>query len=88
MKPIVSHRVNMHTEITLREWFETEYRPALLATGIKHRKNVHNMDKKGARVCMPAGEEVVVPIGIKEMYTGIPENRLSVTIIECNGIFS
>jgi hypothetical protein len=30
-----------------------------------------------------AGEEVVVPIGIKEMYTGIPENRLSVTIIEC-----
>lgn len=27
-------------------------------------------------------EEVVVPIGIKEMYVGVPENRLSVTIIK------
>jgi hypothetical protein len=25
----------------------------------------------------------VVPMGIKEMYTGIPENYLSITIIEC-----
>jgi hypothetical protein len=32
---------------------------------------------------MPAGEEIVVPIRIKEIYTGIPENRLSITIIEC-----
>jgi hypothetical protein len=31
---------------------------------------------------MPAGKEVVVPIGIKEIYTGIPENRISLTIIE------
>jgi hypothetical protein len=28
------------------------------------------------------GEEVVVPIRIKEIYTRIPENYLSVTIIE------
>ena len=41
------------------------------------------MDEKGARIACPAGEEVVVPIGIKEMYVGVPENRLSVTIIEC-----
>ena len=40
------------------------------------------MDEKGARVCMPAGEEVVVLIGIKEIYTGIPKNRMSLTIIE------
>jgi hypothetical protein len=40
------------------------------------------MNKKGARVCIPAGEEVIVLIGIKEIYTGIPENCLSVTIIE------
>jgi hypothetical protein len=32
---------------------------------------------------MLAGEEVVVLIRIKEIYTGIPENYLSVTIIEC-----
>ena len=31
---------------------------------------------------MPTREEVIVPIGIKEMYTGIPENRISLTIIE------
>jgi hypothetical protein len=41
------------------------------------------MDEKGVRICMPAGEEVVILIGIKEMYTGIPENRISLIIIEC-----
>jgi len=82
-KPIASHRVDIHTEHHLREWFETEYRPALEVTGIKHGTNIHNMDEKGARICMPAGEEVVVPIGIKEIYTGIPENRMSVTVVEC-----
>jgi hypothetical protein len=40
------------------------------------------MDEKGARICIPIGEEVIVPIGIKEIYTGIPENRISLTIIE------
>jgi hypothetical protein len=40
------------------------------------------MDKKGARVCIPTGEEVIVLIGIKEMYTGIPENCFFVIIIE------
>jgi hypothetical protein len=40
------------------------------------------MDEKGARVYMLAREEIVVLIGIKEIYTGIPENRISLTIIE------
>jgi len=40
------------------------------------------MDEKGARVYIPAGEEVVVPIRIKEIYTGIPQNRISLIIIE------
>jgi hypothetical protein len=31
---------------------------------------------------MPAREEVVVPIGIKEIYTRIPKNRMSLIIIE------
>jgi hypothetical protein len=31
---------------------------------------------------MPAGEEVIVLIRIKEIYTRIPENRMSLTIIE------
>lgn len=83
-KPIASHRVDMHTEANLYEWFHSEYRPALefCEIGPYDGHRVCNMDEKGCRVCMPAGEEVVVPIGIKEMYTGIPENRLSVTVIE------
>jgi len=82
-KPIASHRVDIHMEQTLRDWFENEYQPALEYTGIQHRNRIHNMDKKGARICIPAREEVVVPIGIKEMYTRIPENCISLTVIEC-----
>jgi hypothetical protein len=73
----------MYTKKTLREWFKTEYRLALKATGVRHRKYIHNIDKKGARICVPAGEEVVVPIRIKEIYTRIPKNRMSLTIIKC-----
>jgi hypothetical protein len=40
------------------------------------------MDEKGARIYMPLGEEVVVLIGIKEIYTGILENRISLIIIK------
>jgi len=38
---------------------------------------------------MLSSEEVIVPIKITEMYCGVPENRLSITIIEticANGI--
>jgi hypothetical protein len=72
----------MHTEKSLRDWFEKEYKPALKFTGIRTGKRIHNMDEKGARVAVPAGEEVVVPIGIKEMYVGVLENRLSLTVVE------
>ena len=40
------------------------------------------MDEKGARIYISASEEVIVLIGIKEIYTGIPENRISLMIIE------
>ena len=40
------------------------------------------MDEKGARLACPGGQYVVVPIEVEEMYVGIPENRLSVTVIE------
>jgi hypothetical protein len=40
------------------------------------------MDEKGVRIYMPLGEEVVVPIRIKEIYIGIPENYISLIIIE------
>jgi hypothetical protein len=58
------------------------YEPALGVMNIRHGTYIHNMDEKGARVCMSMGEEIVIPIGIKERYTGILENRLSMTVVE------
>ena len=81
-KPIASHCVDIHTEKDLRDWFMAEYKPAIEYTNIQTGKYIHNMDEKGARIACPAGEEVVVPTGIKEIYVGVPENRLSLTIIE------
>ena len=72
----------MHTEKNLRDWFELEYKPALEYTQIRTGKYIYNMDEKGAWIACPVGEEVIVPIGIKEMYIRVPENRLSLTIIE------
>ena len=40
------------------------------------------MDEKEVRICIPTGEEVVVLIRIKEIYTGIPENHISLIIIK------
>ena len=85
-KPISRHRVDMHTKEDLKEWFEKQYRSALEHTGISKQKRpqdyIHNMDEKGCRIACPSGQHIVVPLDIKEMYVGIPENRLSLTIIE------
>jgi hypothetical protein len=40
------------------------------------------MDEKGCHIAYPVGEEVIVPVGIKEIYVRVPENRLSFTVIE------
>ena len=40
------------------------------------------MDESGARVGCPGGEDIVVPIDVKELYIASPENRKSVTVIE------
>jgi hypothetical protein len=78
----VSHCVNIYTKKTFRDWFEKEYRPALKFTGVKHRKYIYNIDEKGCWIACFAGEEVIVLVRIKEMYVGIPENRMSLTVIE------
>jgi hypothetical protein len=74
----------MHTESYFRTLFEREYKLVLEYCGIgpEDGKYIHNIDEKGARISLLSGQEVVVPIGIKEMYVGIPENRISLTIIE------
>jgi len=43
---------------------------------------IHNIDEKGVRLACPRGQQVVVPVEVKEIYVGIPENRLSVTVIK------
>jgi hypothetical protein len=82
-KPIASHRVDIHTSSELRRWFKDEYRPVLKYTKINKARYIHNMDEKGTRLVCPAGQEIVVLVGITEMYVGIPENHISITVIEC-----
>jgi hypothetical protein len=40
------------------------------------------LDELGARVRCPRGEDVVVLIEVKELYTASPKNRKSVIVIE------
>jgi hypothetical protein len=82
MKPIASYCIDLYTEQSLCNWFETEYRPVLEETNICYRDRIYNIDKKDIRICIPIGEEVVVPIGIKDIYSGILENHISLIIIE------
>jgi hypothetical protein len=81
-KPIASHRVDMHTKKSLRDWFKKEYKLVLQFTGIRTRKYIYNIDEKGARIACLAKEKVVVLISIKEMYVRVPKNRLSLTVIK------
>jgi hypothetical protein len=52
----------------------------LLATLVKSGRYIYSTDEKRCRIACPAGEEVVVPIGITEMYIGIPETCLSLLL--------
>ena len=52
----------------MEEWFD-KYRATLNKYGIRKEKNIHNMNKSRARVRYPKGEEVIVSIKVKEIYT-------------------
>jgi hypothetical protein len=78
----VSHRVNIHTKKTLCDWFEKKYWPALEFTGVKYRKYIYNIDEKGCWIACLTNKEVIVLVRIKEIYIRIPENRMSLTVIE------
>jgi hypothetical protein len=45
-------------------------------------KNGLNIDKLRARVKCLRGENVIIPIKVKELYIASPENRKSIIIIE------
>jgi hypothetical protein len=81
-KPITSHRVDIYTLSELRRWFKDEYRLVLKYTKINKARYIYNMDEKGTRLACPAGQEIVVLVGITEMYVGIPKNRISITVIK------
>jgi hypothetical protein len=80
-KPIARDRVNTHNEKDVEEWFN-KYRTTLAKYSIKKGKNIHNINELGARVGCLKGEEVVVLIEVKEIYTLSLENHKSVTIIK------
>ena len=85
-KPIASYRVDIHTEQSLCDWFKNKYRPALEFTSVYHGNRIYNIDKKRARIACLTREEVVVPIGIKEIYVKILKNCLFVIIVKCISI--
>jgi hypothetical protein len=72
----------MYTEKDIFDWFENVLRPAIYQRDIYDRSRIHNIDEKGARLGCLAGQEVIVPVYIKEMYTRVLENRKSLTIIK------
>jgi hypothetical protein len=80
-KPIARARVETHTEETVEDWF-VRLRKKLKERKIKKAKQIHNFDETGVRVGCPGGEDIVVPIWMKEKYTPSPENRTSVSVIE------
>ena len=80
----------MTTEAELWGWFKGLYTKALELTSIADLKNnkekysrIYNIDEKGCRLACSAGEFVLVPLSMPEIYVGVSENRLLVTIVEC-----
>jgi len=80
-KPIARARIMTHTEEDLKTFF-VNYQNTLAKYNIDKAKYIYNMDESGVRIGCPAGEVVIVPTEVKELYTTSPENRQSVTIIE------
>jgi hypothetical protein len=77
-----SHCVDIHTEKTLCDWFKKKYRLALEFTGVKHRKYIYNINKKGCQIAYLTNKKVIVLVRIKEMYIRILKNRMFLTVIK------
>ncbi|KHJ31848.1 putative multidrug resistance protein fnx1 [Erysiphe necator] len=80
-KPMAQTRLESHTDRSIRVWF-IDNRKWCRILNIKKSKRVWNMDETGARIRCPTGETVVVPAHVHELYTGSPENGLSITVIK------
>ena len=80
-KPIAHTRLESHTEQDVKDWFK-KYLDILAEYKITKGKQVLNIDKSRARVRYPGGEDIIVLVDVKELYTASPENQKSVTVIE------
>jgi hypothetical protein len=81
-KPIAVIRYSAAQESDVQRWF-VNYRNILQELNILRPRNVWNFDEAGFRVdCMQKGD-ILVPADICEFYSISPENRKSLTIIEC-----
>ena len=87
-KLITWNCIEIYSLEDLKKWFTTEYVLALKETEInklpqeERASRIHNMNEKGVCLACPRGQEIIVPISINEIYVGIPENWLSLTVIK------
>jgi hypothetical protein len=79
-KPIAQHWVKAQDESVLEEWFSNYHE--FVSTHNIQPDSIWNMDETRFQIGIPGGEKVIVPHGVTELYTGSPENRTSITVIE------
>ncbi|KFY92000.1 hypothetical protein V500_04359 [Pseudogymnoascus sp. VKM F-4518 (FW-2643)] len=79
-KPIATTRISGQDVETVKDWLE-EFEAAITTYKIDCSK-IHKLDESGFRVGCPKGQEVIIPLDIKELYSLSPEDRRSITIIE------
>ena len=80
-KPLSMIRFEAAQESDVTRWF-ADYRHALKTLNIRKRRNILNFDEAGFRIGCMRGQEILVPMEIKQFYAVSPENRRSATIIE------
>ncbi|KAI1002246.1 hypothetical protein K3495_g5955 [Podosphaera aphanis] len=74
-------RLESHSPYGIKQWF-VDYRQWCKIRKIRKTKRVWNMDETGARIRCPSGLVVMVPKDVKELYTGSPETRVSIIVVE------
>ena len=74
-------RFESHDIDTVERWF-VGLRELMDEKKIKKASHIWNFDESGVMVGNPTGEQVIVPIDIKEVHGPSPANRKSVTMIE------
>ena len=80
-KPLPMIRFEAAEESDVIKWFDG-YKEVLRELKIRRRRNILNFDEAGFRIGCMKGQEIYVPMEIKQFYAVSPENRRSATVIE------